>query len=114
MTDLIERLRTTPTERTWDSVGRPYDYPKHLPLEAADRIESLERENAELRAAVGKLRKLATHSSNCGHRFGHDCDCDLSTIRASTYANRSSGGFAGHSSPTPLQEQNANSGKEVG
>ncbi|MDX0424472.1 hypothetical protein GOC88_16555 [Sinorhizobium medicae] len=45
--DLVERLRNTPTERTWDSVGRPYDYPKHLPIEAADEIERLQRELAE-------------------------------------------------------------------
>lgn len=43
MSDLVERLRTTPTARTWDSVGRPYDYPAHLPQEAADRIEDLDR-----------------------------------------------------------------------
>lgn len=47
MTSLVERLRTTPTERTWDSVGRPYDFPKHLPIEAADEIERLQRELAE-------------------------------------------------------------------
>ncbi|ASJ58946.1 hypothetical protein KEM44_20900 [Sinorhizobium meliloti] len=45
--DLVERLRNTPTERTWNSVGRPYDYPKHLPIEAADEIERLQRELAE-------------------------------------------------------------------
>lgn len=44
--------------------------------------EQLERENAELRNAVKKLRKLATHANNCGHRFGHDCDCYLSSDAA--------------------------------
>lgn len=50
MTGIVERLRNTPTERTWDSVGRPYDYPKHLPQEAADEIVRLEGEVAILRA----------------------------------------------------------------
>lgn len=41
MTDIVERLRTTSTARTYDSVGRAYDYPEHLPKEAADEIDRL-------------------------------------------------------------------------
>lgn len=43
MTDLVELLRTTPTVRTFDSIGRAYDYPKHLPQQAADEIERLRK-----------------------------------------------------------------------
>lgn len=46
------------------------------------------RENAELRETVGRLRKLATHADNCGYRFGHDCDCDLSSALLSRLEER--------------------------
>jgi len=49
MSDLVERLRGQPTERTYDSVGRSYDFPKHLVDEAATEIEALRRELAGLK-----------------------------------------------------------------
>ncbi|HEY0125012.1 MAG TPA: hypothetical protein VGC14_25260 [Rhizobium sp.] len=74
MTSLVERLRNATYTMFFDGWAS-----RTIGTEAADRIEALERENAELRAHVGKLRKLATHANNCGHRFGHDCDCYLSS-----------------------------------
>ncbi|SOC45708.1 hypothetical protein SAMN05892877_11797 [Rhizobium subbaraonis] len=54
MVDIVERLLTTPTARTWDSVGRAYDYPEHLPKEAAAEITRLRAEVEELRAVIAK------------------------------------------------------------
>ncbi len=44
---------------------------------------ALRTEIAALKAENATLRKLATHASNCGHRFGHDCDCPLSSLSKS-------------------------------
>lgn len=38
MRDIVDALLNTPTERSYDSVGRPYDYPKHIPIEAANEL----------------------------------------------------------------------------
>lgn len=52
--------------------------------EERDRIErnrDMWKGQVERQAdTISRLRKLATHSSNCGYRFGHDCDCDLSAL----------------------------------
>lgn len=41
ISEIIRRLRETKTERTYDSVGRAYDYPKDLPILAADALQQL-------------------------------------------------------------------------
>ena len=46
--------------------------PDHDCQRAADRIEALEK----------VLRKYSTHTSDCGYRYGHDCDCGIVEIRA--------------------------------
>lgn len=56
MSDIVERLLTTPTARTWDSVGRAYDYPEQLPKEAAAEIQ-------RLRAEVERLRRTTVDTS---------------------------------------------------
>jgi predicted nuclease with TOPRIM domain len=54
MTDLVQRLRT------------PWTKPEHTPIEfaeAADRIEALERENAELESKLAKAEHDLFHTN---------------------------------------------------
>lgn len=52
---LAEKLEKTPTKRTWDSVGRAYDYPGSLPREAAALLRSQDARIGELVEVLQKL-----------------------------------------------------------
>ena len=58
MNDLVARLRAQPTERTYDSVGRAYDFPKHLIEEAASRISQQDAELERLRREVEEAKEF--------------------------------------------------------
>ncbi len=96
---------------------------RNLVPEVADRIEELERENAELRSMLANKRREALEEAA---KIADDYECHLMSYGGSVDAQHFyEGGMldAGQgiaiairalsdSTPTPLQEQNANMGKE--
>ncbi len=133
MTSLVERLREYATD--WRERAKAYD----IVITAATRIEELERENAELREwhqMLGKQLADAIHDfTNARHealeeaaKIADDYECHLASYGGSVDAQHFyEGGMldAGQgialairalsdSTSTPLQEQNANMGKEEG
>ncbi len=137
MTSLVERMREYATD--WRERAKAYD----IVITAADRIEELERENAELRALsndekpryttrrmhyeIDRAKEYARREAlEEAAKIADDYECHLMSYGGSVDAQHFyEGGMldAGQgiaiairalsdSTPTPLQEQNANMGKE--
>jgi hypothetical protein len=58
----------------------------HPLMASIKEIEFLQSRIVEKNARIEKLeavlRKYSTHTSDCGYRYGHDCDCGVDEIRA--------------------------------
>ncbi len=122
MTSLVERLRDEDFRGPSQHL-RDYAEIDGLMVEAANRIEQLERENAELRAMLANRRREALEEAA---KIADDYECHLASYGGSVDAQHFyEGGMldAGQgialairalsdSTPTPLQEQNDNMGKE--
>lgn len=84
--DLLERLLNISTSRTWDSVGRPYDYPAHLPKEAYDAITSLRAQVETLTAERDEAREAHMKVCEALGQAGALAHLDAASIKARALA----------------------------